>query len=258
MLQEQEKTNKKPIILIPAWSLGDNSFGVQKTYLEYFSKFGQVEIATPNEDIRNDIDLVVLPGGQDVQSTHYNAVPGYMNSLSDPFKDYFFKNNLPKYIKAGVPVMGICLGMQQLAVHFGLPLIQNISPFHDYSSDGDKLVNKVKANTKAIFELNPDIHIKYIPTAVNSFHHQGVNARLIEAHPELDLLLSEKDACWDRVNGTYTIAEAFAHKTLPIIGVQYHPEKASSDYFTDMLVESLIYRSPNLIVEQNKLQTKTA
>lgn len=107
--------NKKPVIGIPAWSLGDNSFGVQKTYLEYFAKFGQVEILTPNEDIREDLDLVVLPGGQDVQSTHYNAVPGFMNSLSDPFKDYFFKNNLPKYIENNTPIFGICLGIDLCA-----------------------------------------------------------------------------------------------------------------------------------------------
>lgn len=249
--------SKKILIGIPAWSVGPESFGVQKTYLEYFNKFGQVEILTPNEDIRQDLDLVVLPGGQDLQSTHYNAVPGFMNSLSDPFKDYFFKNNLPKYIENGTPVLGICLGFQQLAIHFGLPLIQNISPYHDDSIDGDKLVNKVKANFPAIFKLNPEITVKDVPTAVNSFHHQGVNAKLVDEHPDLEVLLWEKDPCWDRVNGAYNITEAFGHKTLPILGVQYHPEKMSSDDFTDALIDSLIARSPNQ-KKVEKLQTIAA
>lgn len=236
---------KKPVILIPAWSLGDNSFGVQKTYLEYFAKFGQVEIATPNEDIREDIDLVVLPGGQDVQSTHYNAVPGFMNSLSDPYKDYFFKNNLPKYIEAGIPVFGICLGFQQLAIHFGIPLIQNITPYHGYSSDGDKEVNKCAVDAKYMNENISSAWV-YLTTTVNSFHHQGVSKQALEANSDLIPLIWEKAKSWDRELGAHNILEAFTHRSLPICGVQFHPEKASSCDIADMLVDSLIARSPRL------------
>jgi gamma-glutamyl-gamma-aminobutyrate hydrolase PuuD len=239
------KNNKKPIIGIPCWSLGDNSFGVQKTYLEYFAKFGQVEILTPNEDIREDLDLVVLPGGQDLQSTHYNAVPGFMNSLSDPFKDYFFKNNLPKYIEAGIPVFAICLGFQAVAVHFGIPLIQNITPFHGYSSDGDKEVNKCAIDAKYMNE-NIDSRWIYPAVTVNSFHHQGVSLQALKANPNLIPLIWEKAKSWDRENDVHNILEAFTHASLPIIGVQFHPEKASSCEIADMLVDSLIARSPRL------------
>lgn len=248
-----KSNNKKPVILIPAWSLGDNSFGVQKTYLEYFSKFGQVEIATPNESIREDVDLVVLPGGMDLQTTHYNQKPGFMNSLSDPFKDYFFKNNLPKYIEAGIPIFSICLGFQALAVHFGIPLIQNISPYHEYSSDGDKLVNKCTINT-AFIRNTISSSFKDVTINVNSFHHQGVSLERLDGHSELVPLLWEKAMSWDRENEEHHILEGFAHISKPIIGVQYHPEKASTCYFSDMLIDSLIARSPRLQKINQKLK----
>jgi len=105
----------KKLIGIPGWSLGENSFGVQKAYLEYLSNFGQVEILTPNSNIRTDLDLVVLPGGADTMSYNYNQVPSFQNSMADPYKDYFAKVNLPQYINANIPIFGICLGIDLCA-----------------------------------------------------------------------------------------------------------------------------------------------
>ena len=55
------KSYKK--IGIVGWSTGESSFGVTKPYLQYLSSFGQVEILTPSKYIREDLDLIVLPGG---------------------------------------------------------------------------------------------------------------------------------------------------------------------------------------------------
>jgi len=238
----------KILIGIPAWSVGPESFGVQKTYLEYFSQFGQVEILTPNVDIRTDLDLVVLPGGQDVQTTHYptNTPPGFMNSLSDPFKDYFFKNNLPKYIENGTPILGICLGEQQLALHFGVPLIQNISGMHGYSDDGDDLKNTCVVNKEVLTMLGLNSARKEVK--VNSFHHQAVSLENLNNYGKGTLLplLVDKDTVYDDRNGSYQIVECFVHAELPIIGIQSHPEKTTWCPFSAQLVRYLLSKSKNI------------
>lgn len=243
------KNNKK--IGIPAWSLGDNSFGVQKTYLEYFSKFGKVEILTPDKDIRADLDLVILPGGADTMSDNYNEVPGFTNSMADPYKDYFAKVNLPKYIEQGTPVLGICLGFQHLANHFGLPLIQNIDlAQHGYSKDGDDLLNKCEINPiykDLLSEIGVNVKSSLSEIKVNSFHHQAVSLDKVMNSKDLLWLLKDKTKIVDYATSTnYIICEAFMHKTLPIFGVQYHPEKASNDFFTSMLIKYILRKTKNV------------
>ena len=84
-------------ILIPGWSLGDNAWGVTKPYLHYFSQFGQVEILTPRKDVVNG-DLLVLPGGADVNPHRYNQEPSFYTSNTDVFKQYFIDQNLEQYL----------------------------------------------------------------------------------------------------------------------------------------------------------------
>jgi len=237
--------NKK-LIGIPAWSLGDNSFGVQKAYLEYLSNFGQVEILTPNNNIRNDLDLVVLPGGADTMSHTYNQVPGFTNSMADPYKDYFAKVNLPQYIDANIPVFGICLGMQQIAVHFGVPLIQNISSEHGYSGSNDKQnVNTCKVNSPAFNKIYQEINNSTFKNVykVNSYHHQGVSLESLSKNPNLIPLLINKDMEFTFTEGNHYIVEAFMHSELNIIGVQYHPERMVCDDFSNTLIQYLLSKS---------------
>jgi len=236
--------NKK-LIGIPAWSLGENSFGVQKAYLEYLSNFGQVEILTPNNNIRHDLDLVVLPGGADTMSHTYNEVPSFANGMADPYKDYFAKINLPQYIQAKIPVFGICLGMQQIAVHFGIKLIQDINPNHGYSSDKGDLVNTCKVNTIAVNPIFEELYQTSFKAThkVNSYHHQGVTLEDLKKNPDLIPLLVNKNSEFTYSHGNHYLVEAFMHKKLNIIGVQYHPERMGFDEFSDTMIKYLLSKS---------------
>lgn len=250
----------KNVIGIPAWSLGENSFGVQKAYLEYLSNFGQVEILTPNNKIRYDLDLVVLPGGADTMSHTYNEAPGFSNSMADPYKDYFAKVNLPQYIEAKIPVFGICLGMQQIAVHFGVPLIQDISSDHGYSDDKGSLVSTCKVNLEQISKMyeetyNTNHTFKSI-YKVNSYHHQGISLDQLNKNPNLIPLLVGKNLEYTHRNGNHHIVEAFMHSELNIIGVQYHPERMSYDPFSDLMIQYLLSKSLALKAELAKLLFK--
>lgn len=233
---------------IVGWSTGDNSFGTTRSYLHYLNFFGEIRILTPKEGIDEDLDLVVMPGGKDTLPSNYGAVPGYYNSDSDQYKEHFAKVNLPKYIQAGIPVFGICLGFQQIAVHFGGVLKQNIDLGSHGYSDVEKvgrgeLVNTLVFDPKYLtleLQLTKTTKSKKIKTC--SLHHQGVEKDSLP--DELDLIAYTDDG----------IVEAFRHPKLPISAVQFHPEE---DFNTlgRFLIRDLLAKSPNL-QNENKGNTE--
>jgi len=239
-------SNKIPKIGIVGWSTGDNSFGTTKSYLHFLSFFGDVRILTPKNYIDEDLDLVVMPGGKDTLPARYGQAPGYYNSDPDQFKEHFALVNLPMYIEAGIPIFGICLGMQMLCVHFGGELVQNIDlGTHGYSDEKSaegrgQLVNDIIFTPKFTLleiQLLKENKLKRIKTC--SLHHQGV--KLGTVPDELQVIAYTKD----------DIVEFIQHETLPIAGCQSHPEEDFSP-LSIHLIEKLIKRSPNLQNENER------
>ncbi len=206
---------------IPCWSLGDG-LGISIPYLEYFSKFGRIIPLMPDKDIMDNLDLVVLPGGADTSSFLYGEVPGFRNSNADRYKEYFLVNNLPKYIEHSVPIFGICLGMQQLNVHFGGTLYQHGAFPYSTKERGEKVeqitLDKDLFDRRFLFRgkvINDNVPKS---TKINSLHHQGV----FDGNLSSELRpIAVSDAARN--------IEALCHKTLPIAGVQWHPEELDID-----------------------------
>jgi len=214
---------KKKIIGIPGWKIGENSYGVTSTYLEFMSKIGVPRIIMPWEDLVK-VDLLILPGGLDINPASYGELPGFTTSHSDVFKQYFYDQKLKNYI-GNIPIFGICLGFQQLAVYFGSKLTQNLK-FHTQSDDRWKAAHPVYNNANKIT-------MKIKEGEVNSHHHQGV----LESQLSLDLkalLFAENEE-----NVIDPIVEAFCHTELPIAAVQWHPEELY-DNITFELIDHLI------------------
>lgn len=229
--------SKKKIGIV-GWKTGDNSFGCTVPYLDYWSKYGQVEILTPSKDIRKDINLLVLPGGADVSSILYNEVPGFRNTNPDLFKEYFFRQTLQHYIDAGVPIYGTCLGMQMIAVYFGAKLFQDISAYHPYSQSREELTHKIIARPALIdivgsdnFQRDEDVIYEDGSEApfieVNSLHHQAIDNNTI---PKCIEVLADSDDGY---------VEVIRHTTLPIYGCQYHSEEID-DIVTEKIVKLLL------------------
>ena len=233
--------SKVPKIGIVGWSTGDNSFGATKPYLQFLDYFGDVRILTPRNTIDKDLDLVVLPGGKDTLPMRYGQAPGYYNSDPDQFKEHFAAVNLPQYIEAGIPIFGICLGFQQLCVHFGLSMDQNIDlGSHGYSDEKTKgrgeLVNDlVFVNKYLPWERRLIADKKAKKIKVCSLHHQGVMKDEFTDECPLEVIAHTSDG----------IVEAMCHKELPIAGCQNHPEEDYNPLSWSM-IEKLIAKSPNL------------
>jgi len=215
---------KKTIGIVGYRNTNQNSFGIGITYAHYFSMFGNVRIIMPWEDLV-DVDLLVLPGGADLNPSSYGEEPGFRTGDQDIHKQHFYDHKLKLYIENRTPIYGICLGFQMINTFFGGTIIQHLMN-HTSSSD------RYKAGHK-IFPCTPDGRVTSKGKAeVNSHHHQSVSLNGL-AKDLIPMFLAEED---ETINGNKVgIVEVLRHKTLPIIGVQYHPEE-----WFDELSESLI------------------
>src|ERR1035437_1697511 len=97
-------------------TLSDNIFGVSAKYMQFANMFGDVHILTPTTPIQEDLDLLILKGGQDIDPLDYGQAPEFRLSNSNPYQEYFDKIMLPEYIKQKTPIFGICRGMQEINV----------------------------------------------------------------------------------------------------------------------------------------------
>lgn len=184
----------------------NDMFGIHGDYLNFVEQFGTPVIiprVTRKDFFRNfKIEGLVLPGGADVNPHRYasNKLSGWMLQQwfcypPDPYLEHFDTEILPGLIHAGFPVFGICRGLQTLNVHFGGTL-KNLYK-HPVSRSKKDLVHTVNSPVGII--------------GVNSFHHQAID-RMASV---LDILAVSKDG----------IIEAVKHKTMPVVAVQWHPER---------------------------------
>ena len=135
-------------------------------------------------------------------------------------------------VKAGRPVMGICAGMQLVNVYFGGTLVQDIERRDTHH------VVPYDYRLHTVYNLSGTVfHMLFGDSGiVNSAHHQAVK-KLGDGLEATQLWLSnkysqeEKDEwIWKLKNdpktevGVDCMIEAFVHKTLPIVGIQHHPE----------------------------------
>lgn len=219
----------KPIIALPMWNQGENSVGATKTYLEYLKGFGEVILLAPGTFLPT-IDLLVLPGGKDI--AHGNSEDfSFLNSDNERFLEHFDKFTLPKYVEAKIPILGICRGMQAIMHYFGIPLIQDIWWDHGYSKDE----NDSKPNTlvyKKYYELGQG---KDAVKTIGSWHHQGVSVEDVKHQGDFDVIAHTMDSAIEK----FQIVEYVEHKSLPIIGIQSHPER-NRNKLDEFLIRSLL------------------
>ena len=155
-------------------------------------------------------DGLLLCGGEDVDPVHFGEVNTASEGI-DPARDAAELALARAYLAAGRPVFGICRGHQLLNVVLGGTLIQDMGPeknlFHRRTPDfrGDK-VHPVRCEPNSLmFQLYGSV------AAVNSSHHQAVG----------QLGEGLRVTAWSESG----VAEALEHARLPLISVQFHPER---------------------------------
>ena len=154
-------------------------------------------------DREQEADGLLLPGGGDL-APDLCGLPG-----DAPCRDVDRQRDLRelelcrRFLEAGKPILGICRGAQVLAVAMGGSLIPDLPGHGGLPGGGDRLHETRTAGLLTAL---------YGPACtVNSNHHQAVN----RLPPECAILQLSLDG----------VVEAFGHKTLPVLGVQWHPER---------------------------------
>ena len=174
------------------------STGKFENYIKALTALG----AVPCFDSPEECDGLLLPGGGDVDPRWY----GQENTASMNIDDELDEKELAAvrfFAEKGRPVLGICRGCQVLNVAFGGTLHQDI-PGHRRVNNTDSL-HYAGTKDDMLVSLYEERFI------VNSAHHQA-----------LDALGEGLYAVQWADDG---IVEAVRHEALPVLGVQWHPER---------------------------------
>lgn len=162
-------------------------------------------------------DALVLTGGVDVHPGRYRDIfmdfdpnsglpTPYVNSVTRDSMDILL---CQAFIKAGKPILGIGRGMQVINVVFGGTLYQDIPIVLQipHTPGEDHMIHTTEGSA---------LHKLLGATAsVNSFHHQAVK----QVGSGLKVTATAEDG----------IIEALEHESLPVFGVQWHPETFMTD-----------------------------
>lgn len=152
-----------------------------------------------------DFDGLLLPGGGDITPAFFGQKNQGSRNI-DIELDITQLQALDLFVKRKCPVLGICKGMQIINVFFGGTINQHIKESDRHAWDnGDKI-----HPTNAL----PDSYLARLygeHFSTNSAHHQA----LATLGRDLKIIQTADDH----------IIEGIVHNSLPIIGVQWHPER---------------------------------
>ena len=168
------------------------------------------------EAVLGGLDGLILTGGLDVQPELYGAERHPLTDPARPDRDAWELALLRGARERGMPVFGICRGLQLINVAFGGTLHQHLP---------DALGTERYRLSPGVFATNTvDVHagtrlaelVGAGPLNVHSYHHQGID-RLGHDLTVAARTEDELPYAIETTNGPYLVA------------VQWHPEENSED-----------------------------
>ncbi len=169
-----------------------------------------------------DFDGLLLPGGGDMKPSFFHQEnQGSVGIVED--LDILQLHVLDQFVADRKPVLGICRGLQVINVYFGGTLIQHLSTSEIHSTGKDE-PDKVHTCRTEQGSWIRDLYGEVF--AQNSAHHQAVDCpgrgMVIDGRCTADLAV-----------------ESMHHESLPIYGVQWHPERMCLEHAREDTADGL-------------------
>lgn len=155
-----------------------------------------------------ELDGLLLSGGADLDPAHYGAAPRSTDLPVDPERDAWEISLYRTAREAGVPVLGICRGLQVIVVAEGGDLHQHLPedlPAHPVTGERVTAVDvQIDADSDLALAVGTG-------TQVFAYHHQGVRQLRGALRPVAR-----------HASGLVVAVEST--RGAPVLGVQWHPE----------------------------------
>ena len=164
---------------------------------DYFEQLGETVLVMQN-------DVVTVPKLDNIKFNRLVLSPGPKTPKE--------AGNMMGIIHAfhlKLPILGVCLGHQALGEYFGADLTKAIRPMHGK-------VSEIIHNSEGLYEglTNPLKVCRY---------HSLIIRSLEKTELKITAETKEKECM------------SFQHKTLPVTGIQYHPEAILTEHGLDLL-----------------------
>ena len=173
------------------------------------------------DEVMQGIDAVVFLGGGDISSTLFAVPQPWGGESCNATRDVSEYLTMAYCFDHDIPVLGLCRGMQMLAVVSGAPLIQDIGTWLDDYSYLHRDRNREHYVAHNVMVVKPsllyDITLADELHNVPSWHHQAVGD--VEGTPLRVTGFTVTDGV-PVIEAVERTDKGFA------LGVQYHPEEA--------------------------------
>ena len=203
---------KKPKILITTqYEDGADRVSLRLAYTDAIINAGGIALAVPPvtenryvKELIDTADALLLTGGDDVAPELYGEERTEKCGLVSLMRDEFEISVVRLAHKKGIPVLGICRGIQVMNVALGGSLYQHIDG-HTQKLDKNKSSHFVTLTESPLSDIYPK------RCRVNSFHHQAVK----RVGDGLRICAVSDDGCTEAI---------FLPEHPFFVGVQWHPE----------------------------------